>query len=89
MKEILPCVLFIANALCCWVPKTTDRVKIINAKSIRLHSDIVGIVGELVEHEAGAVPALLLVSVQAGLTEKEAVKFIGSPFAGIVMPVKV
>lgn len=67
----------------------TLSVKMINAKRINPHSDIVGMVGAFGEQEAGAVPAFKLVNEHVGLAEKEAVRKINPPLAGIVTPVNV
>lgn len=78
-----------ANARCCCVPKTTVSEKIIRAKRIKPHSDIVGTVAAPKEQAAGAKPALLLLRVQLGVAEKKAVSARGCPFDSIVTPVKV
>lgn len=46
-------------------------------------------VGAFGEQEAGAVPAFKLVNEHVGLAEKEAVRKINPPLAGIVTPVNV
>lgn len=61
----------------------------INAKMIRPHSDMVGMVGALGEQLAGAVPALELVAEQEGMAEKDAEILMGDPFASMVTPVNV
>ena len=65
-----------ASVFWCWVPNTTDIEKIMRANRIKPHSDRVGTLGAPKEQGAGAVPALLLVSVHA-VAEKEAVSWMG------------
>lgn len=57
-------------------------------KRIKPHSDMVGMVAAFIEQDAGAVPALKLVNVQA-VAENAAVIWIGRPFEDIVTPVNV
>ena len=70
------------------MPNTTVNEKTIKAKRIKPHSDRVGMVATPDEQNAGAVPALKLVNVQA-VAENEAVSCTGSPLDGIVTPVNV
>ena len=70
------------------MPNTNAIEKMIKAKRIKPHSDMVGMVAPPNEQDGGATSAMALVNVQ-DVAENEAVNCIGCPFANIVRPVNV